>query len=283
MDRLTLLLGVMLCLVPTLFRCAVTPRDSGRLQDAVITVDEVTLAHVRREYPETTMADDDRRPYFRAIELVQRFSVNGELHQLLWIARGRVRHSETIILDSAGRVVCRDAGVTRGAIEIIDETWLRQGNAPLVHLGDPTHLDHVRRHGHGEILAGLVIPRVRAVLNVYLAEGRAAFLEAVPSRRFDHPWEDERIQASIALLPERLKRVEIYPSLVVDFRPSGFRYASPWEATVMARLTPLDPAHPSVMIEIGASGWSEGAHESEVECFSWSVGLEEPTDRPPPM
>lgn len=261
------------CIVSVVFTSAAGParQDHEDRQEIVIDVDQNTLTDVRRLYPETTLRDDGRKPYFQTIDLVDEFVLGEQSYRIVWISRGRVRHPHTLILDSAGRVLRQDWGLLQSEVEVIDGGWLRYRDHPLVNLNDQASLEHFLRHGHGAVLHRLAITRVEDALDVYLRNGRKAFLEQAPIRQY----RDAHVR-----LPERVQAVEIYPSLVEDIRPSGFRYSSPWEATVFVRLIASEEGEVPRTLEIGASGWAEGIDASDVDLFLWATSPDDSDDRP---
>ena len=235
---------------------------------------------LRRIYPDTSAVDLGEGPYFHTIEEIARFTIDDRPHQILWIARGRVRQPDLLILDDAGRLVRRDTGAARHEIELIDGTgqsagqgiWLRHHHHPLLRLGDRAQLEHLQHVGWGGILARLARDRTMQALETYRINGRTAFVnDAALNSHAGH--------TILELLPERIARAELYPMLVSDVRPSAAPSPTPWEATVLARLIPDDEAAAVTIVFIARAG-SEGAHSSDIKLVIRDVHSAVPTDRP---
>ena len=156
--------------------------------------------------------------------------------------------------------------------ELVENRWVRFGDGPLVSLLEEESLQGFSRTG-GCIMDGLSRGAAMAALNVYLNEGLEAFLKLAPIRAGQ--------RHRVGSLAARVRRVEMYPSLVEDFRRSGFRYWSPWEGTILVRVTPADLTQDAVILDMGAKGWAEGITISDVELVLQDR-CEEPTDRPGP-
>jgi hypothetical protein len=157
-------------------------------------------------------------------------------------------------------------------IRLVENRWVRFGNGPLVSLLEDESLQDFSRAGQ-RLLDGMARSAAKEALKVYLNHGLDAFLELAPIRSGK--------KRAVGSLPQRISRVEIYPSLVEDYRMSGFRYSSPWEGTVLVRVTPADPTQESVILDMGAKGWAEGITVEDVELII-QERRKEPTDRPGP-
>lgn len=175
--------------------------------------------------------------------------------------------------DDALPVATISSFVAGGDIRLVENRWVRFGEGPLVSLLEDESLHYFSRAGGG-LLAGLSRAAARDILNVYLNEGRDAFMKMAPIRA----GRGHRVRS----LPDRVSRIELYPSLVEDFRGSGFRYWSPWEGTILVRITPADASQNPVILEMGAKGWAEGITSAEVELVLHETREEEPRDRPRP-
>ncbi len=145
-------------------------------------------------------------------------------------------------------------------------------DGPLVSLLEDESLKDFSRAG-GRLLDGLARGAAKEALMVYLNDGLDAFLKLAPFRAGK--------KRAVGSLPQRVGRVEIYPSLVEDYRTSGFRYSSPWEGTILVRVTSADPTQESVILDMGAKGWAEGITVEDVELII-QERRKEPTDRPGP-
>jgi len=124
-------------------------------------------------------------------------------------------------------------------------------------------------------LAGLAKPALLRALETYRSRGLEAFREAVSVL--------PRQEHVVDRLPERVAKIEAYPSLLGEYRHSRFRYSSPWEATLFVRLTPEDTSSAPVILEFGAKGWAEGIVSEDVEIVICRTRDAPPGERPGPV
>jgi hypothetical protein len=158
-------------------------------------------------------------------------------------------------------------------IRLLENRWIRFGNGPLISLLEDESLQDFSRAGEG-LLIGMARDAAKEALKVYLNDGLDAFLKLAPIRA--------GCKHKVRSLPQRAGRVEIFPSLINDYRLSGFRYWSPWECTVLVRATPADPTQDAVILDMGAKGWAEGITAEDVELLLQETRDKIPTDRPGP-
>ena len=162
-------------------------------------------------------------------------------------------------------------------VRLVGGRWARiedDVDSPLVSLMEDESLEGFGDYASARMLIPLARLAAKKALRRYLEEGLSAFLDAAPIRSGQ--------QHRLHPLPERAARIEIYPSRVEDLRVSGFRYSSPWEATVLVRVTPEDPEQEAVVLDLGAKGWAEGIEVKEVELVLQDRLDGEPADRPAP-
>ncbi|MHC4642805.1 MAG: hypothetical protein ACYS32_14270 [Planctomycetota bacterium] len=260
----------------------VRPRNASRVREGI---DPVLLEKVRPLYPNIQLKREGTGAFFSMVREVFRVRIDDAKERLIVETRvivpaARVDHGWGVFLlfkDTDDPVpiakVHSWALGRRSKPRLIENRWVRFGDGPLVSLLEDESLQDFRRVGEG-LLYGLARGAAKAALKVYLNEGLDAFLKLAPIRAGQ--------KHKVGSLPQRVSRVEIYPSLVEDYRMSGFRYSSPWEGTVLIRVTPADPKQDTVILDMGAKGWAEGITVEDVELII-QERREEPTDRPGPQ
>jgi hypothetical protein len=252
-------------------------------------IDPGLLQNIRLLYPEVELRRRGGRPFFSAVQEVARVRLRDNTERrVVWvhltIPAARVDHGrgELLIFEDAAdarpmvRRQMHTLPVMRGSeIHLLENRWLRFGaDSPLVCLTDEKSLRHFDEQGLGSLTMGLSVWAARIALDAYLHEGLEAFLERAPIRKHR--------ERNVKSLPDRIRRFEIYPSLVEDMRYSGFKYSDAWEATLLVRLTPADEPRKAVVLEIGARASSAGIDSEDVELLLWETRTDEPTDRPAP-
>jgi hypothetical protein len=247
-------------------------------------IDPVLLEKVRPLYPNIQLKREGSAAFFSIVREVFRLRIDDATERLLVEVRvivpaARVDHGWGAFLlfkDADDPVpiakVHSWALGFRSKPRLVENRWVRFGNGPLVSLLEDESLQDFSRAG-GRLLDGLARGAAKEALKVYLNEGLDVFLKLAPIRAGQ--------KHKVGSLPQRVSRVQIYPSLVEDYRTSGFRYSSPWEGTVLVRVTPADPTQDAVILDIGAKGWAEGISVEDVELII-QERREEPTDRPGP-
>ena len=113
---------------------------------------------------------------------------------------------------------------------------------------------------------------IKAALGVYLKDGSAEFLKLAPV--------SNHRERQVQKLPDRIRDVQIYPSLVGELRSSNFKYSTEWEGTFIVKLLPASEFQKPVILEMGVKGWSEGITSEDVRLFIWDSLIEPPHDRP---
>lgn len=159
-------------------------------------------------------------------------------------------------------------------IEIVGDRWFRFGKSgSLITLVDDRSLRHFAECGLGDILKDeFCLTACRGALNDYLTDGREKFLERAPVKASP--------ECPSAELPNRIQSAMIYPSLNEEFRASGFKYSTAWEATMFAKVIPVDKSEQPVFIEFGVAGEYDGIDQKDVKFFVWRVSAKAPNDRP---
>jgi hypothetical protein len=248
-------------------------------------IDPVLLEKVRPLYPNIQLKREGKAAFFSIVREVFRVRIDDATERL--IVEVRVIVPAALVDHAWGAfLLFKDADdavpiakVHSWAVgfhdkpQLVENRWVRFGDGPLVSLLEEESLKDFRRVGEG-LLYGLARGAAKAALKVYLNEGLDAFLKLAPIRAGQ--------KHKVGSLPQRVSRVEIYPSLVEDYRTSGFRYSSPWEGTILVRVTPADPKQDAVILDMGAKGWAEGITIADVELIL-QERRKEPTDRPGPQ
>jgi hypothetical protein len=247
-------------------------------------IDPVLLEKVRPLYPNIQLKREGTDAFFSIVREVFRVRIDDATERLVVEVRvivpaARVDHGWGVFLlfkDTDDPVpiakVHSWAVGFRDKPRLVENRWVRFGDGPLVSLLEDESLQDFSRAG-GRLLDGMARGAAKAALKVYLNEGLDAFLKLAPIRAGQ--------EHKVGSLPKRAGRVQIYPSLVEDYRTSGFRYSSPWEGTILVRVTPADPTQDAVILDMGAKGWAEGITIEDVELIIQET-REEPTDRPGP-
>ncbi|UCG48812.1 MAG: hypothetical protein JSU94_03340 [Phycisphaerales bacterium] len=248
-------------------------------------VDPLLLKKVRPLYPEIQLERAGTGAFFSVVREVFRVRVDDATERLLVEVQVIVpcaytdhRWAEFLLFkDAEDSVPVSKVSSASGAgfgrrPQLVENRWVRFGDGPFVSLLEEESLQDFSGTG-GCIMDGLARGAARAALRAYLNEGLEAFLKLAPIRAGQG--------RAVGSLPARVRRVEMYPSLVEDFRRSGLRYWSPWEGTILVRVTPADPTQDAVILDMGAKGWAEGITIADVELVL-EDRCEEPTDRPGP-
>jgi len=258
-------------------------RDRNASQDRR-DIDPVLLEKVRPLYPNIRLKREGKDPFFSIVREVLRVRIDDATERL--IVEMRVTVPAACVDHAWGAfLLFKDADDPapiakvhswslgfRDKPRLVENRWIRFGDGPLVSLLEDESLQDFSRAGEG-LLIGMARGAAKAALKVYLNEGLDTFLELAPIRAGK--------KRAVGSMPQRAGRVEIYPSLVEDYRLSGFRYWSPWECTILVRLTPTDPTQDAVILDMGAKGWAEGITVEDVELII-QERRKEPKDRPGP-
>ncbi|NIP27028.1 MAG: hypothetical protein GWN67_22150 [Phycisphaerae bacterium] len=245
-------------------------------------IDPVLLEKVRPLYPNIRLKREGSAAFFSIVREVFRVRIDDATERL--IVEMRVTVPAALVDHAWGAfLLFKDAGDTAPIakvptfvagrdIRLVENRWVSFRDGPLVSLLEDESLKDFSRAG-GRLLDGLARGAAKEALMVYLNDGLDAFLKLAPIRAGK--------KRAVGSLPQRVGRVEIYPSLVEDYRTSGFRYSSPWEGTILVRVTSADPTQESVILDMGAKGWAEGITVEDVELII-QERRKEPTDRPGP-
>jgi len=259
----------------------------GSEQIAKVDLDPVLLEKIRPLYPKVRLERQQGEPSFSSVKEVARVRLgNGTERLVVWvhlvIPAAMVDHGlgDLLIFKDARDALptvqksLHSLSVMRASdIHLIKEHWLQFGTgSPLVSLVDEESLKHFGKHGTNGLFQGLSVEAVQSALDVYLKDGREAFLQRVPIAKHQ--------ERNVRNLPDRISRVEMYPSLTEDMRPSGFKYSSAWEGTILIRVIPADESEKPIVLEIGTKGWAEGITSDDVELHIWETRTDEPSDRP---
>ncbi len=247
-------------------------------------IDPVLLEKVRPLYPNIRLKREGSAAFFSIVREVFRVRIDDATERQ--IVEMRVTVPAALVDHAWGAfLLFKDADDpvpiakvhswslgSRSKPRLVENRWMRFGNGPLVSLLEDESLQDFNRAGE-VLLLGMARSAAKEALKVYLNDGLDAFLELAPIRAGE--------KHAVGSLPQRVSRVEIYPSLVEDYRMSGFRYWSPWEGTVLVRVKPADPTQDEVILDMGAKGWAEGITIEDVELII-QERRKEPTDRPGP-
>ncbi len=257
---------------------------SNREVDRKNKIDPILLNKILPLYPNVRLHREGENPFFSCVqEIADVRNSNGEKRlvvKVAWTIPGAmVDHGGGDLLiyedakDAFPFVKISEMSIPMGNICLIQNCWLQFDDGLLVSLEAKESLQYLKEHGLGFQFYNLARGAVEKSLMVYKNEGREAFLKIVAIPRSQESY--------IKNVPEHISECEIYPSLVEDFRSSGFKYSSPWEATIFVQLTPTKPGKP-IILQVGASGYAEGIDASQVKLLLWDLSENELKDRPEP-
>ena len=248
-------------------------------------IDPVLLQKIRPLYPNVLLQRTGENPFFSSVREIARVrTTNGKQRLVVevgWtVPAAMVDHGSGDLLiyddakDTIPLVKISERSIGPGNIHLVQNQWLRFGDGPLVSLLDGKSLEYLEKHGMMTLFYGLSQDAARKALTTYMKQGRESFLKLSTVK--------ERSDLHIRL-PERVTKIEEYPSLNEDFREADFKYSPPWEGIMFFRLTPINPSDHKVILEICVEGASEGITADQVKLVVWNVLAEEPTNRPEPV
>lgn len=249
-------------------------------------LDPMLIEKIRPLYPEVLVERRKNESFFSNVQEIARVRLrDGSERLVVWvqvIVPAMVDHGwgELLIYKDASEAIpmirksSHSLSIMHASeIRLIKEHWLQFGaGSPLVSLVNEESLKHFGKHGTNGLFQGLSYQAVQPALDVYMKDGREAFLRKAPIAKHQ--------ERSVRNLPDRVSRVEMYPSLPEDMRSAGFKYSSAWEGTILIRVISTDESEKSIILEIGTKGWAEGITSDDVELHIWETRTDEPSDRP---
>jgi hypothetical protein len=254
-------------------------------------IDPELLEKVRPLYPHVLLErvqpgpEESGRPFFSRVQELARVGISDGKERLVVVVGWAIPMAYVdrgggellIYADSADESpLVRKSLLSIGSFSrgLVHNRWLEFGGGQiLLSLADDEALEHFGRQGCGALILGLAREAARQALEVYVIEGREAFVQLAPIRSKREPWRTRH-------LPERISRFELYPSLVEESRYSFFKYYDSWEATVLVRLTPTETPEQPIVLELGARGLTGGIDVPDVQLLVYETRTEEPQDRP---
>jgi len=263
----------------------INQRDQTGVADEI---DPILLAKVRPLFPSITLRPNGKDPFFSTVRQVASVTLKDGKKRLvvaiLWkVPAAMVDHGggQILIFDDGMNIVSLLQLPTftlpfydLSKIHLVDDRWLQFGDSPLLDLTEEKSLNYVRKYGMQVLFYKISLESVRKALTVYLTNGLGPFLKMAPVAK--------KQELFVKHLPQRINRVEIYPSLVEDFSDSGFRYSSNCKGAMLVRLTPNDksqkPINLTMRVQIGAGGFDV----ADVKLFLLDMKYAKPTDRPMP-